>query len=341
MDTADDADLTDQPDPAVVFAGALRKQCAGGFGYNERWLQLTATHLHEYRHRADPTPKAIISLERCLLEDDPAHKHSFIMNGPFFTRPYYLRCRTEADKQAWLTHLQACIDGLAVAPVSFTRAMDPAVVPAGTPEAWSPRLYVMSPASHTPSPRSGSLSATASPPSSSLVVREAMTSCPTPTTPSTDSVTESLAQSRQLQQQLAEAVRRGDLKDIDRLLALGAEVNGAMETPQTTALHLATSLGHYTVAVQLLQHGASAAGRDWRNATPLHAAVAQRHAALLRCLLDSPTADVDAKDVDLDTALHVACRGGVDAGECVDLLLAAQADAAAVNAQFETPLHCA
>jgi ankyrin repeat protein len=156
---------------------------------------------------------------------------------------------------------------------------------------------------------------------------------------------------------LVRAAATGDDREVERLLACGADPNEA-DTSGWTALHAAATRNHVDVVHRLLSWGADVDARAEHGFTPLLNAAAAGHLvieALLAAGADATAqesrlgwrpldrfadhanaagielvlkagADVDAEDFSGGTALASAAEAGCE--ECVELLPAAGADAA-------------
>ncbi|KAL8387255.1 hypothetical protein RB595_010043 [Gaeumannomyces hyphopodioides] len=102
---------------------------------------------------------------------------------------------------------------------------------------------------------------------------------------------------------LVEAARRGDVEEAQRLIAAGADIDYQSRGAEPklegkAALHAAAEMGHTTLVLLLLQRSASPNLRTVgpSNDTALHLAAGRGHLGVLQQLLDTGTADVDAKD---------------------------------------------
>jgi cytohesin len=83
---------------------------------------------------------------------------------------------------------------------------------------------------------------------------------------------------------LVEAVRRGDVQEVARLLAAGADPN-VKDLDGHTPLHYAAEQCRADIAELLLKHGADPNARDNQGETPLHIAVWMRCKAVAELLL--------------------------------------------------------
>jgi ankyrin repeat protein len=137
-----------------------------------------------------------------------------------------------------------------------------------------------------------------------------------------------------------EAAAFGDLDRLTELLASNPELVAAWSGDGFTPLHLAAFFGQADAARLLLARGAPSdePGRGWMTGTPLHAAAAGSHAAIVSMLL-AAGADPNARQRSGFTPLHSAAANGDLTS--VEALLAAGADPAATNDDGETPLDLA
>jgi len=131
---------------------------------------------------------------------------------------------------------------------------------------------------------------------------------------------------------LVEAVRRGDVQEVERLLAAGADPN-VKDLDGKTPLHYAAERCRADLAELLLKHGADPNAKNVRGETPLHRAVRERCGAVVELLLRHG-ADPNARDADGETPLHKA-----DRVELAELLLRHGADPNARDKEGWTPLH--
>jgi serine/threonine-protein phosphatase 6 regulatory ankyrin repeat subunit A len=161
----------------------------------------------------------------------------------------------------------------------------------------------------------------------------------------------------------------GHSRSIERLLALGADVN-ACDLDMWTPLHWVAAAGNVEMIELLLNHGAELEVRSWNGRTPLYYAVAYSHKQAVQYLvmkganiqvqdrknrsilhlaaaygrivvadyLIEQGLDVNSQS-DLGTPLHVAVRGREPA--MVAMLLNSGACATATDAVGCTPLHYA
>ncbi|WCJ41237.1 Ankyrin repeat family protein [Euphorbia peplus] len=86
--------------------------------------------------------------------------------------------------------------------------------------------------------------------------------------------------------------RRGDLKEVKRLLDKGMDVNVLAWGPKSkgvTPLHLAAEGGHIDVMDELLERGANIDARTWGSCgwTPLHSAAKERKKEAVKFLIEN------------------------------------------------------
>lgn len=165
---------------------------------------------------------------------------------------------------------------------------------------------------------------------------------------------------------LMTAARQGDVAAVSRLIAAGADVNAANAGGATalmfatlsgdplvtsllvragartdskaklgwTALALAAVKGYTDVGEVLLDAGADQGARDAYGWTALMRAADRRRVDFVRLLLDRPGIDLDLRQEDGATVLHIAAAAGDP--EVVRLLVARGADRAAGNRSGQT-----
>ena len=132
---------------------------------------------------------------------------------------------------------------------------------------------------------------------------------------------------------LHDAARDGNLDEVNRLIATGADVNakedkyGVVWTP----LHFACNHGHEDVIKALLAAGADVDAKDEGGWTPLHWS---QNVDVVSALL-AAGADVDAKDNNGKTPLHLSWRNA----DVANALIAAGADVNTKDNNGETLLH--
>eukprot|EP00658_Telonema_sp_P-2_P012616 TRINITY_DN14804_c0_g1_i1.p1 TRINITY_DN14804_c0_g1~~TRINITY_DN14804_c0_g1_i1.p1 ORF type:complete len:788 (+),score=205.90 TRINITY_DN14804_c0_g1_i1:95-2458(+) len=139
---------------------------------------------------------------------------------------------------------------------------------------------------------------------------------------------------------LSWACESGQHEMVDWLLGAKADPNGRNVTG-TSALHLAATKGHTTIARALGERGAEVnlLSRDNNTgATPLMEAIRAQHADTVEALLDM-RASATACRPDGTQCIHIACMA--QDSSIVQKLLEAKADIAARNDHGITPLLCA
>lgn len=132
-------------------------------------------------------------------------------------------------------------------------------------------------------------------------------------------VAASTAQAGQLENQLIDAAKIGNVKKVRSALAEGANVN-AKDNDGHTALIYAAGVGHADVAKLLLDKGANieAKAKDKWGGTALIYAAMYGNADVVKLLLDKG-ANIEAKDNNGETALFWAAESGY--ADTVKLLL--------------------
>lgn len=135
---------------------------------------------------------------------------------------------------------------------------------------------------------------------------------------------------------LIEAAAAGDLEEIRRLVAAGANINYRSGTHCQSPLHLALMNRHVTCVDFLIENGADINEDDVNQAKPLHVAALRGDHYCVTRLLDAG-ADIHSLDHKGFTALHYAA--GDDYPDCVQLLLDRGADIDRGNFDGVTPLH--
>jgi ankyrin repeat protein len=140
---------------------------------------------------------------------------------------------------------------------------------------------------------------------------------------------------------LHDAVSVGKTRSIELLLAAKAEVNAA-DTEEDTALHM---VGSKADAELLLANGGNLEAKNRGKRTPLLKAIgATRPTEVVETLLGH-NADVNARDVLGNTALHLLATAPLASRQWIsdttELLLANKADLNAKNNEGQTPLMMA
>lgn len=132
-----------------------------------------------------------------------------------------------------------------------------------------------------------------------------------------------------------EAVAKGDLADLKRHLARGADVN-ERGFGGRTPLHFAAVVGYTNVAELLITKGADVNAKDDDNSPPLIEAAAGGYADVAKLLI-AKGADVNAKNQNGATPLHLAAIMGHK--HTVELLVTKGAGVNARDRNGMTPLH--
>jgi len=123
------------------------------------------------------------------------------------------------------------------------------------------------------------------------------------------------------------AVRNGNIKNVEKQLTAGADVKAVLENGMT-ALHVAAIFGHIEIVELLIANGADVNATDNKfGATSLYGAAGAGQKDIAELLI-SNGAIVNAKIPRGDTALHAAIMGGHK--EVIELLITNDAD---VNAK--------
>lgn len=108
--------------------------------------------------------------------------------------------------------------------------------------------------------------------------------------------------------------KKGNLKEVKRLLDAGMDVNAPAWGPKSkgvTPLHLAAEGGHLEVMDELLERGADIDARTWGACgwTPLHSAVKERKKEAVKFLLENGAfLPDDINDIRFNPPLHY-CPG--------------------------------
>jgi ankyrin repeat protein len=134
---------------------------------------------------------------------------------------------------------------------------------------------------------------------------------------------------------LSDAVRTGNIEDVSKHLAAGADVN-AKDMYEVTPLYEAVKLGYNGIVELLLANGADVNVKNNAGWVPLHMATALDHKQIVELLVASG-ANVDAKDDVGSTPLHYAAW--YDRTEVAELVIAGGADVNMKDENGWTPLH--
>lgn len=134
---------------------------------------------------------------------------------------------------------------------------------------------------------------------------------------------------------LLRAAADGNLDDIERLLAYGADIEqqGAMGM---RALHYAAKANNVGTVIALLGGKADANAKDDNESTPLHIAAIEGHLQIVKLLLAHGGATIEASDNNGRTALHHAVMSS--SVEIVKELMDRKANRAAMDSMGWTPI---
>lgn len=130
------------------------------------------------------------------------------------------------------------------------------------------------------------------------------------------------AKSKALNRALLEASEEGKLKDVEELLAAGADINGAVEG-DGTALIVAARAGKKPVVQFLLQKGADPNGASPGDGNALIMAAEEGHAEIVELLLNTGARVNEVVEGDENALIKASGSGQVDV---VQLLLSRGAD---------------
>ncbi len=139
-----------------------------------------------------------------------------------------------------------------------------------------------------------------------------------------------------VKESFGEAIKRGDAKRVQALLADNPDV--VFGEGKLTPLHTAAIYGACAVAKMLLTKGVGGDPRDAQGQTPLHIAAFAGQKEMLELLLANK-AEVDSRDNYGYTPLHRAASVSWNKGRMAEPLLADGADINAKNNDGETPLQ--
>jgi ankyrin repeat protein len=148
----------------------------------------------------------------------------------------------------------------------------------------------------------------------------------------------SIAQSKDLANQLVLYAAQGDINAVQRALASGISVNNADSIHQATALHAAAAVGHIRLIELLIDKGADLNALDRRGITPLIIACATGQISSAKALIKAG-ADISIKPALAPTALIVAIQTGN--AQLVETLLLAKANVDQSDIFGTTPLQAA
>jgi hypothetical protein len=133
-----------------------------------------------------------------------------------------------------------------------------------------------------------------------------------------------------------EAATNGDVVEVRRMVAAGADVEEQWGEFVVRPLHVAARYGHVDVIVALVEMGADKDAKNVRGVTPLHYAADNGHVEAITVLVQMG-ADKDAKKVGGVTPIHCAASNGHV--ESITVLAQMGVDIAARTVGGETPLQ--
>lgn len=113
------------------------------------------------------------------------------------------------------------------------------------------------------------------------------------------------------EEQLVKAAGKGQLEEVERLIAQGVSIE-ATDRYNCTPMHRAAQNGCEDVCRLLLGKGASVGAKNNVGWTPLHWAALKGHTALCELLIEN-NALIDVKANDRETPLHCAIQTGKEA----------------------------
>ncbi|KAL2080256.1 hypothetical protein ACEWY4_024049 [Coilia grayii] len=134
------------------------------------------------------------------------------------------------------------------------------------------------------------------------------------------------------------AAERGHLEVVRMLLQNHARVD-VFDEDGKAALHLAGEKGHEDIADLLLAHKAFVNAKTKLGLSPLHLAAQNGFTSLVRLLVETHTASIDALSLKKQTPLHLAAMSGQL--DVCNSLLKLRADITATDIHGQTPLHLA
>ncbi|KAK7485350.1 hypothetical protein BaRGS_00023449, partial [Batillaria attramentaria] len=145
-------------------------------------------------------------------------------------------------------------------------------------------------------------------------------------------------QAKNGQSPLLVASEQGHLEIVKILLKHHARVD-VFDEHGKAALHLACENGHERVADTLLWHKAFVNAKSKQGLSPLHLAAANGYNNLVKLLLETHGAAIDACSLAKKTPLHLAAQTGQM--EVCSTLIKMKADPNATDERGQTPLHLA
>ena len=126
----------------------------------------------------------------------------------------------------------------------------------------------------------------------------------------TNTDTQNKSKNSDLELQLFEACRRGEMTKIQKLVGQQVDINAKdLNGRKSTALHFAAGFGRRDAVECLLSHGARVNTQDDGGLIPLHNACSFGHVEVVTCLLEQG-ADANSRDKWGYTPLHEASNKG-------------------------------
>lgn len=116
---------------------------------------------------------------------------------------------------------------------------------------------------------------------------------------------------------LVKAIRNGNLQKTQHLIQEGQDINGKIGSDGNSPLHIAVQHDNDKIVQYLLENGAVISNRNNRDDTVLHIVCRDCNLHLLKILLstekvsDALGNDIFTGNIDGDTPLHLAVRGGI------------------------------
>lgn len=135
-----------------------------------------------------------------------------------------------------------------------------------------------------------------------------------------------------------EAVEANNFDELKRLVEeCGVDVNVKSEAGET-ALHIAAECGDLEMLKYLVELGADVNTKTHEGKSVLHCAVDSENDELIKCLLEEYPLDVNARNAEGETPLHIALYGCLEDGwdDLSDIAVCLLQHGADVNAKLKT-----